>query len=95
MIIMIYAREVRSVDMASQEEEEDDLSKEDQKILTSCGLFDDLFIVLSEVKLIAPFVALIAFFLAYHLTIAPYRVTVEDSLFQPEDIDLVGFYICR
>lgn len=42
--------------------------------------WDDILTALHEARLAAPFVALLAFFLAYQLTIAPYRVTVDQTL---------------
>lgn len=74
-------------------EDEDNMllwcSNEERNILKSRGFWDDVYLSISGVKLVAPFVALLAFLLAYHLTIAPYRVTVDDAHhLRPEDIDL-------
>lgn len=56
------------------------------------SVWDDLCMALYDVRYLAPLVAIFATFLAYHITIAPYRVHIERNLAHASmspDLDLV------
>lgn len=57
-----------------QEVEEEEL----ETSLLSCSVWDDICTALYETRFTAPLFALLGVFLAYHVTIAPYRVDVAD-----------------
>ena len=59
------------------EKDEETTTTEDDR--TSI-FWEDLWSAIYDVRLSAPFVALLAFFLAYQLTIAPYRVTIDSGV---------------
>lgn len=52
---------------------------------------DDLLQAIYDMRLAAPFFALIAMLLAYHLTIAPYQNTITSV--SPDTIDLVSSFL--
>lgn len=46
--------------------------------LNTCSIWDDILTAMYESRFTAPLFALLGMFLAYHVTIAPYRVSVAD-----------------
>lgn len=67
-------------------------SEDEESIRKFCAgtSWDDFLLALYDVRIAAPIVAIIAMFLAYHITIAPYRVHVDHGEFvSPLDLDLV------
>lgn len=56
-----------------------DTDSDDENPVKPHSIWNDIMIALYEARVTAPFVALLAFLLAYQLTIAPYRVTIDQS----------------
>jgi hypothetical protein len=61
---------------------DDDEDEEDMKLLEKLRkttAWDDFLQAIYDVRLAAPVIAILSIFLAYHLTIAPYRVNVDKT----------------
>lgn len=84
--------ELKSGETGHDNDDEKDVDRL-YNLLCQSSIWDDLCMALYDVRYLAPLVAIFATFLAYHITIAPYRVHIERNLAHSSmspDLDLVG-----
>lgn len=62
----------------TEEEEIEEVEKKEEQRFLNCSVWEDVLLAFYESRFAAPLVALFGIFLAYHITIAPYRVDVAD-----------------
>lgn len=77
------------IEKDSVEEEVDDLPDENASLVNG-SIFDDIKTSFCEARIAAPLIVLLAIFLGYHLTVAPYKTHTIDR-FTP---DVLSDMVC-